>query len=77
MCAPRPVPPCAYRVVLCENGVAQALTQDHKPDIPAERDRIYQAGAWRRRRRACRAGVELGLWGEEGRRALCLDGMTT
>eukprot|EP00198_Chlamydomonas_reinhardtii_P002674 XP_001692010.1 predicted protein [Chlamydomonas reinhardtii] len=32
------------RVVLCENGVAQALTQDHKPDIPAERDRIYQAG---------------------------------
>ncbi|KAG2448253.1 hypothetical protein HYH02_006837 [Chlamydomonas schloesseri] len=32
------------RVVLCENGVAQALTQDHKPDTPAERDRIYQAG---------------------------------
>ncbi|KAG2482439.1 hypothetical protein HYH03_018610 [Edaphochlamys debaryana] len=32
------------RVVLSENGVAQALTEDHKPDTPAERERITNAG---------------------------------
>lgn len=32
------------RAVLCRDGQATALTDDHKPSAPGERDRIMQAG---------------------------------
>lgn len=32
------------RAVLCRNGQAVPLSEDHKPNCPAERQRIYKAG---------------------------------
>lgn len=32
------------RTVMCEKGVAVDLSEDHKPDLPAERSRIVGAG---------------------------------
>jgi len=34
------------RAVLCRNGQAVDLSQDHKPSLPSERKRIEQAGGW-------------------------------
>ncbi|CAE7592744.1 unnamed protein product [Symbiodinium natans] len=34
------------RAVLCRNGQALDLSQDHKPDLPNERARIESAGGW-------------------------------
>lgn len=33
------------RAVLCNNGVAENLSEDHKPEDKIERDRIYKAGS--------------------------------
>ncbi len=34
------------RIVICKNGVAYAMTVDHKPDLEEERQRIYKADGW-------------------------------
>jgi serine/threonine protein phosphatase PrpC len=34
------------RVILCKNGVAYAMSQDHKPDLDTEKNRIYKADGW-------------------------------
>ena len=34
------------RCVLCKNGIAYALSEDHKPDLESERSRIYKADGW-------------------------------
>lgn len=34
------------RIVICKNGVATAMTIDHKPDSDDERKRIYNADGW-------------------------------
>jgi serine/threonine protein phosphatase PrpC len=34
------------RVVVSKNGVAYAMTVDHKPDLDEERTRIYKADGW-------------------------------
>jgi protein phosphatase 1G len=34
------------RVVLCKNGVAYAMSEDHKPDNDGEKNRIYKAEGW-------------------------------
>jgi protein phosphatase 1G len=34
------------RVVVCKNGVAYAMTVDHKPELDEERTRIYKADGW-------------------------------
>ncbi len=34
------------RGVLCKNGIAYALSEDHKPDLEGERSRIYKADGW-------------------------------
>lgn len=33
------------RAVICSNGVAENLSEDHKPDNKIEKDRIYKAGS--------------------------------
>jgi serine/threonine protein phosphatase PrpC len=33
------------RAVICNNGIAENLSEDHKPDDKIERDRIYKAGS--------------------------------
>jgi protein phosphatase 1G len=34
------------RSVLCKNGVAYAMSIDHKPDLDTEKNRIYKADGW-------------------------------
>lgn len=34
------------RIIICKNGVAYAMTVDHKPDLDEERTRIYKADGW-------------------------------
>ena len=34
------------RVVLCKNGVAEAKSEDHKPEMDSEKKRIYKADGW-------------------------------
>lgn len=34
------------RGVLCRNGVAYAMSEDHKPDMDTEKSRIYKADGW-------------------------------
>ena len=34
------------RVVMCKKGVAYAQSEDHKPDMKSEKDRIYNAEGW-------------------------------
>ena len=34
------------RVVLCKNGVAEAQSEDHKPEMESEKTRIYKAEGW-------------------------------
>ena len=34
------------RGVLCKNGIAYALSEDHKPDLDSEKTRIYKADGW-------------------------------
>ena len=34
------------RGVLCKNGVAYAMSIDHKPDLDTEKARIYKADGW-------------------------------
>jgi serine/threonine protein phosphatase PrpC len=34
------------RAILCKNGVAYALSIDHKPDMESEKKRIYKADGW-------------------------------
>lgn len=34
------------RIVICKNGVAYAMTVDHKPELDEERTRIYKADGW-------------------------------
>lgn len=34
------------RIIICKNGVAYAMTVDHKPDLDEERNRIYKADGW-------------------------------
>jgi protein phosphatase 1G len=34
------------RVVMCKNGVAEAQSEDHKPEIESEKNRIYKADGW-------------------------------
>ena len=34
------------RGVLCRNGVAYAMSEDHKPDLDTEKARIYKADGW-------------------------------
>lgn len=34
------------RVVLCKNGVAYPMSEDHKPDNDGEKNRIYKADGW-------------------------------
>jgi serine/threonine protein phosphatase PrpC len=34
------------RGVLCRNGVAYALSEDHKPELDSEKARIYKADGW-------------------------------
>ena len=34
------------RSVLCKNGVAEAKSEDHKPEMDSEKTRIYKADGW-------------------------------
>ena len=34
------------RVVMCKNGVAEAQSEDHKPEMESEKMRIYKANGW-------------------------------
>jgi len=34
------------RIIICKNGVAYAMTVDHKPELDEERTRIYKADGW-------------------------------
>ena len=34
------------RVVLCKKGVAEAKSEDHKPEMESEKTRIYKADGW-------------------------------
>ena len=34
------------RVVMCRNGVAEAQSEDHKPEMESEKTRIYKAEGW-------------------------------
>ena len=34
------------RVVMCKNGVAYAQSEDHKPEMESEKNRIYKADGW-------------------------------
>lgn len=34
------------RAIICKNGVAYAMTNDHKPDLDEEKNRIYKADGW-------------------------------
>ena len=34
------------RVVMCKNGIAEAKSIDHKPELQSEKDRIYKAEGW-------------------------------
>jgi serine/threonine protein phosphatase PrpC len=34
------------RGVLCKNGVAYEMSEDHKPDLETEKSRIYKADGW-------------------------------
>jgi protein phosphatase 1G len=34
------------RVVLCRNGVAYPMSNDHKPELDSEKTRIYKADGW-------------------------------
>lgn len=34
------------RVVLCKNGVAYPMSEDHKPENDGEKNRIYKADGW-------------------------------
>jgi len=34
------------RAVLCKNGIAYPLSEDHKPDLESEKARIYKADGW-------------------------------
>ena len=34
------------RVVLCKKGVAEAKSEDHKPEMESEKNRIYKADGW-------------------------------
>ena len=34
------------RIIISKNGVAYAMTVDHKPELDSERDRIYKADGW-------------------------------
>ena len=34
------------RVVMCRNGVAEAQSEDHKPEMESEKTRIYKADGW-------------------------------
>ena len=34
------------RAVLCKKGVAVPLSNDHKPDLDTEKNRIYKADGW-------------------------------
>ena len=34
------------RVVMCKNGIAEAQSEDHKPEMESEKTRIYKADGW-------------------------------
>jgi protein phosphatase 1G len=34
------------RAIVCKNGVAYAMSIDHKPDMESEKKRIYKADGW-------------------------------
>ena len=34
------------RSLLCKNGIAYAMSNDHKPDLDSEKNRIYKADGW-------------------------------
>ena len=34
------------RVVMCRNGLAEAQSEDHKPEMESEKTRIYKADGW-------------------------------
>ena len=34
------------RVVMCKKGVAEAMSEDHKPEMESEKSRIYKADGW-------------------------------
>ena len=34
------------RVVMCKNGVGEAQSEDHKPEMESEKSRIYKADGW-------------------------------
>ena len=34
------------RVVMCKKGVAEAMSEDHKPEMESEKTRIYKADGW-------------------------------
>ena len=34
------------RVVMCKKGIAEAMSEDHKPEIECEKTRIYKAEGW-------------------------------
>ena len=35
------------RVVMCRNGLAEPQSEDHKPEMESEKNRIYKAEGWR------------------------------
>ena len=34
------------RVVMCKKGIAEAMSEDHKPELETEKTRIYKADGW-------------------------------